>query len=120
MIAKVLLTVLYAILLSSNATSVFAQTRQFGVDQCKPGFVWREATADDHICVTGATRKESADENRLAATRVDPNCAPREQCLEDCAADHDACMADVGTPGGPSPQQCIAKLRRCLAKCSRR
>ncbi len=44
-----------------------------GPDTCKNGFVWREARPADHVCVTPATRQTTSDENRLAASRVDPN-----------------------------------------------
>jgi hypothetical protein len=40
---------------------------------CKPGFVWREARADDLVCVTPESRQRTANENAVAASRVDPN-----------------------------------------------
>ena len=42
-------------------------------DTCKQGFVWREARPSDHVCVTPQTRAQTAEDNRLAASRIDPN-----------------------------------------------
>lgn len=39
---------------------------------CKRGYVWREAVADDYVCVRPAQRTLAAKENRLASWRVDP------------------------------------------------
>jgi hypothetical protein len=41
----------------------------YGPDTCKPGFVWREAVAGDHVCVTGATRAQVLADNAAAASR---------------------------------------------------
>jgi hypothetical protein len=38
-------------------------------DRCLQGFVWREASPSDHVCVTPAVRSETRDENTLAASR---------------------------------------------------
>lgn len=35
-------------------------------DACKQGYVWREARASDHVCVTPQTRSEVAGQNRGA------------------------------------------------------
>jgi hypothetical protein len=40
---------------------------------CKTGFVWREARAEDLVCVTPESRQRTANENAVAASRVDPN-----------------------------------------------
>jgi len=34
---------------------------------CKPGFVWRQADATDHVCVTAQTRQLVANENAMAS-----------------------------------------------------
>ena len=39
---------------------------------CIDGYVWREAYPDDHVCVTPAVRTQAAADNRLAATRSEP------------------------------------------------
>ncbi len=42
-------------------------------DRCKQGYVWRNATSNDHVCVTPATRNRTAQDNRLAASHRSPN-----------------------------------------------
>jgi hypothetical protein len=42
-------------------------------DTCLPGYVWREAVADDKVCVTPATRDQAAQDNSLAASRRSPD-----------------------------------------------
>ncbi|WP_404711924.1 hypothetical protein [Sphingomonas sp. MMS24-J13] len=42
-------------------------------DICIQGYVWREAFAGDHVCVTPLTRAQAAEDNRLAASRRDPS-----------------------------------------------
>lgn len=44
----------------------------YGPQTCLEGFVWREAVADDRVCVTGAVRAQAADDNRQASARRDP------------------------------------------------
>lgn len=41
--------------------------------KCLQGFVWREATRDDHACVVPGTRQASAEENALASSRTKPD-----------------------------------------------
>jgi len=41
--------------------------------KCKTGYVWREASEGDFVCVTTEERERIAAENRLAASRRDPN-----------------------------------------------
>jgi hypothetical protein len=38
--------------------------------RCIQGFVWREAVAGDHVCVTPGTRQQAADDNAHAPERV--------------------------------------------------
>jgi hypothetical protein len=40
---------------------------------CKSGYVWREASPDDHVCVTPQSRDRIRVENGLANIRRDPN-----------------------------------------------
>ncbi len=47
--------------------------RPYGVDTCKQGYVWREAQANDRVCVTPAVRARTRNENNLAASRREPN-----------------------------------------------
>jgi hypothetical protein len=46
-----------------------ARRRRYGADTCITGYVWREATADDRVCVTPAVRDQTARDNSLAASR---------------------------------------------------
>ena len=41
-------------------------------DGCRQGFVWREATRGDHVCVDPETRQEARLDNDAAAARVNP------------------------------------------------
>jgi hypothetical protein len=43
-----------------------------GGDGCQPGFVWRQARPEDHVCVTPETRQSVAEDNRQAESRRDP------------------------------------------------
>ena len=42
-------------------------------DTCRTGYVWREATSSDHVCVTPETRSQAAADNAAAASRREPN-----------------------------------------------
>lgn len=55
-----------------------------GRDTCRQGYVWREANQSDHVCVTPQTRSQTARDNRLAASRRNPNGGPfgPDSCLE--------------------------------------
>ncbi|HYN82273.1 MAG TPA: hypothetical protein VES88_12280 [Gemmatimonadaceae bacterium] len=44
--------------------------------RCLQGFVWREARSTDRVCVIGATRAETRQENSLANTRRSPTGGP--------------------------------------------
>ena len=44
----------------------------FGPDTCRQGYVWREAIPSDHVCVTPATRSQTAFDNSQAANRRNP------------------------------------------------
>ena len=39
-------------------------------DTCRQGYVWREATPQDHVCVTPGTRAQTRDDNAHAADRI--------------------------------------------------
>ena len=41
-------------------------------DTCRSGFVWREASSVDHVCVTPQTRSQTAADNAAALSRIDP------------------------------------------------
>ena len=43
------------------------------VQNCIPGYVWREAVRDDHVCVTLETHTRTIQDNELAASRRNPS-----------------------------------------------
>lgn len=73
------------LLLASAVLAPAAQAAgDYGPDTCLDGWVWREASASDHVCVTGATRSQTANDNALAAPRRAPNGGPYgpDTCLQ--------------------------------------
>jgi hypothetical protein len=40
-----------------------------GPDTCEAGFVWREASPDDHVCVSPEARQQTREDNAHAAER---------------------------------------------------
>src|SRR5262245_3098355 len=68
----------------ASSSPARAQSCDFGPDTCLPGFVWREASPADHVCVTGATRAQAANDNALAAQRRSPTGGPfgPDTCLQ--------------------------------------
>lgn len=49
-----------------------AEPLTYGPDTCRQGYVWREASFDDHVCVRPASRSLVKRENRTANSRIDP------------------------------------------------
>lgn len=49
-----------------------SEQRDYGADTCKPGFVWREAITNDHVCVTPNVRDQAQNDNAQAALRRQP------------------------------------------------
>ena len=43
-----------------------------GIDTCIDGFVWREASASDHVCVAPTSRNDAQADNAAALSRVSP------------------------------------------------
>ncbi len=41
----------------------------YGPDTCQEGYVWREANAADHVCVSPGTRDQARADNAAAASR---------------------------------------------------
>jgi hypothetical protein len=53
-------------------------------EKCIPGYVWREATPEDHVCVTVQTHQQTLQDNMLAGSRRDPKGGPYgpDTCLQ--------------------------------------
>ncbi|HYM16995.1 MAG TPA: hypothetical protein VEU06_00405 [Micropepsaceae bacterium] len=53
------------------------------VQNCAPGYVWREAIPDDHVCVSLEAHLRTAQDNLLAGSRRDPRGGEygADQCL---------------------------------------
>ena len=59
-------------------------TGNYGPDTCLQGWVWREASPTDHVCVTPQTRSQTAYDNTQATARKNPNGGPYgpDTCLQ--------------------------------------
>lgn len=56
-----------------NAAITFDLGGAYGPDTCSPGYVWRQANPNDHVCVLPQTRDQAAYDNSQAANRINPN-----------------------------------------------
>jgi hypothetical protein len=63
------------IVLTLTATGIAGMTYPASANQCKPGFVWREASSSDLMCVVPQQRDQAAEDNAAAASRIAP-CRP--------------------------------------------
>ena len=45
----------------------------YGPDTCIQGFVWREASPSDHVCVTPNVRNDTAQQNAVGPSNREPN-----------------------------------------------
>ena len=43
----------------------------YGPDTCRNGYVWRDGTEGDHVCVTPAERTQAAEQNAAAPSRYE-------------------------------------------------
>ncbi len=78
-----------------------------GSDVCKQGYVWREAFAGDHVCVTPQTRAQAAQDNSLAASRRVPGGG---------AFGPDTCLQGfVWREASPADHVCVAPATRAQA-----
>ncbi len=66
--------------IDKNGSKTTAKTTQ----TCIPGYVWREATPEDHVCVTMRTHEQTLQDNMLAGSRRNPKGGPygADTCLE--------------------------------------
>jgi hypothetical protein len=53
-------------------------------EKCIHGYVWREATLEDHVCVTMQTHEQTLQDNMLAGSRRDSRGGPYgpDTCLQ--------------------------------------
>jgi hypothetical protein len=61
-----------AISVTANLSSSAMALGAYGADTCKQGFVWREAFADDTVCVTPGERTLARKQNQKANLRKNP------------------------------------------------
>ncbi len=62
--------------LGVTGAALTARNCTYGSGTCVQGFVWREATAADHVCVTPQVRDATRNDNAQAAARRSPNGGP--------------------------------------------
>jgi hypothetical protein len=62
-----------AAIVALGAVALSATGARAAGDTCLQGFVWREASSVDHVCVTPQTRAEARADNAAALSRVNPN-----------------------------------------------
>jgi hypothetical protein len=48
----------------------------YGPDTCVSGYVWRDASSSDHVCVTPDVRQQTSSDNALAPRRRNPSGGP--------------------------------------------
>jgi len=75
------LMILAVAAMTAAATAVVAGASpaaadDFGPDTCLQGYVWRDATDGDHVCVRPSTRSQAHDDNDEADDRRDPDGGP--------------------------------------------
>ena len=73
-------TVIAAALLTMGAVfavpAAKADPLPYGPDTCAPGYVWRDAAPNDHVCVTPAERSQAAAENAAGPSHLSPTGGP--------------------------------------------
>jgi hypothetical protein len=67
------LAVLAAVSFSATLSAPAQAEGAYGPDTCKNGFVWREAFADDTVCVTPAERTKARKQNAKHNLRRNPS-----------------------------------------------
>lgn len=61
---------------ASNPLESVETVTPYASDTCLPGFVWRQADPNDHVCVTSERQQQTSDENAHAQERRAPNGGP--------------------------------------------
>lgn len=90
------------LLFSIFTSSLVAAGGDYGPDTCLEGYVWREATRDDHVCVAPAKRDLAASQNADQATRHNPD---------------GTCKSPfVYREATPSDKACVSESQRLFAR----
>jgi hypothetical protein len=61
---------------AADDTGLKVRDCSHGPDTCLAGYVWRDATAADHVCVTSETHDVTQADNEAATSRRDPGGGP--------------------------------------------
>ena len=57
-------------MISFSLLALSTALQPYGPDTCKTGYVWREASPDDHVCVIPERRTQARRDNAQAKYRV--------------------------------------------------
>lgn len=57
----------------STSSGLIASNCSYGKGTCAEGYVWREASPNDHVCVTPNVREQARDDNAQAGSHRNPN-----------------------------------------------
>lgn len=114
---------LLAVLALAFLTTTSYAVCDYGPNTCLPGFVWREASPTDHVCVTGATRDQTRNDNNLANQRRSPTggaygpdtCLPGFVWREAFAGDHVCVLGATRTQAAADNAQASARRDRQCA-----
>ena len=66
------LAVLSLVAATAFPSPASADPLPYGPETCRAGYVWREASPADRVCVTPEARSRTAAENAAAPTRIQP------------------------------------------------
>jgi hypothetical protein len=94
-------------LLLGMPAAVHAQP--YGRDTCLQGFVWREATPGDHVCVSPQARSMALGQNRNSYKAAAPALSGARLCRMIIAASR---QRNAAWPGGRTRLRAVASWRR--------
>jgi len=79
-----------------------------GPDTCKSGFVWRNASASDHVCVTPVERDQVAADNAAGSSKRQPGGG--------ASGPHTCLQGYVWRDAVPGDHVCVSPAKRDLAR----
>src|SRR5262249_22068350 len=90
------------------------------VPNCLPGYEWREAIPEDHVCVTHEAHLRAEQDNQLAGSRRDPRGGPydADTCLvgfvwrDAFAGDHVCVTVETRTQAAQDNREAYAHIKR--------